>query len=97
MVSFLAAKNLGMAAFRMAEVEEKCLERLSLLVHWYKETFKFFSLSYQDSADIKDDKWRDGVLASAKNCVEMMKSGRIDEMVVDDRKLVYYDIVQVSK
>ena len=92
---FSAAKNLGMSAWRMAQVEEKALERLSVLVYFYKEAFKYFSLAWRDSQnDVKSPTWRDGILASTKSCWEEMKSGHIDQIPVDERKITFYEIVQ---
>ena len=88
-----AAKNLGMVSWKTARVDENTSERLSLLVHMYKEAFKYFSFAYHHSGDVKPQDWRDGLLASAKGCWEELKGGRISMQEMLTRSGAYYDIV----
>lgn len=89
-----AAKNLAMASWKIARVDEQCLERLSLMIHQYKEAFKHFSFGFHHSVDVKPESWRDGLLASAQSCWEEMRHGRVSELSMENRAMTYHDLVQ---
>ncbi|XP_061188601.1 uncharacterized protein LOC133196757 [Saccostrea echinata] len=89
-----AAKNLAMVSWKTARVDEACLERFSLMIHQYKESFKYFSFGFHHSVNVKPESWRDGLLASAKSCWEELRAGRVSELTMENRDHTYHDLVQ---
>lgn len=89
-----AAKNLAMVSWKTAKVDEQCMERMSLMVHQYKEAFKHFSFGFHHSETVKPESWRDGLLASAKGCWEELRCGRVSELSMENRAMTYHDLVQ---
>ncbi|KAK3084872.1 hypothetical protein FSP39_020577 [Pinctada imbricata] len=88
-----AAKNLGMVSWKTAKVDEATTERITIMIHMYKEAFKYFSFAYYHSESVKPQEWQDNLLSSARSCWEEAKVGRITNQDTHVRASAYLEIV----
>lgn len=64
------------------------------MVYQYKEVFKYFFFGFYYLETVKVDSWRDGLLVSVKGCWEELRCGRVSELLMENRAMIYYDFVQ---
>lgn len=89
-----SAKNIGMVSWRIGTLMDQLNEKISLVLHFYKEAFQHLSEAWQKSRDVKPENWRDGICSSALNVWEEFKQGRLGEIEIGIRVKIWYDILQ---